>query len=62
MFDLKFFGYDRNQVEDEISQMTEKIEGQQRDLDYLREENKKLKNKMKQKRKQVCEDMTERQR
>ena len=42
--------------------MTEKIEGQQRDLDYLREENKKLKNKMKQKRKQVCEDMTERQR
>ena len=49
MFDLRLFGYDRNQVNAEMSNALEKIRGQQKDLDYLRDENIKLKKKMKQK-------------
>ena len=47
MFETRLFGYDRNQVEEEISSLGSKIEGQQRDIDYLRRENLKLKKKIK---------------
>ena len=46
MFDKQFFGYDKNQVEEQINSMNEKIEVQKKDLEYLREENGKLKKKI----------------
>ncbi len=51
MFDKQFFGYDKNQVEEQINSMNEKIEVQRKDLEYLREENGKLKKKIKTKQK-----------
>ena len=47
MFDTQLFGYDKNQVESQINEMTEKMDVQQRDLDYLRDENGKLKQQIK---------------
>ena len=43
MFDTMLFGYNKQQVEDKIHSLYLKINKQQQDLDYLRNENKKLK-------------------
>ncbi|MBQ9790806.1 MAG: hypothetical protein IJW24_04375 [Clostridia bacterium] len=49
MFDKQLFGYDKNQVENQIHEMSEKMDLQKRDLDYLRDENCKLKKQIKEK-------------
>jgi len=46
MFDKRLLGYDVEQVDNEISSMSAKLEIQQKDLDYLRNENLKLKQKI----------------
>lgn len=45
MFDKRLFGYDTSQVDETINRLCEKIEIQQRDIDYLRAEKLKLKHK-----------------
>ena len=40
IFDTKLFGYDKDQVDNVIHTLERKIILQQRDIDYLREENK----------------------
>ena len=47
MFTKKLFGYDTQEVNSKIHAMTQKNKGQQKDLNYLRNENNKLKNKLK---------------
>lgn len=46
MFDKKLFGYDKDQVDRTIERMCEKIKCQQKDIDFLRNEKVKLKEKL----------------
>ena len=48
MFNVKLFGYDRDEVEETLELLNQKIDCQQGDIDYLRKENKKLRGKIKQ--------------
>jgi len=47
MFDKQLFGYDKDQVELEISSLGNKIICQEKDIEYLRNENGKLKKQIK---------------
>ena len=42
MFNTKLFGYDKSEVDEEFEQLVWKINSQQKDIEYLREENKKI--------------------
>lgn len=46
MFDKKLFGYDTSQVDETIVKLYEKIERQQKDIDFLRNEKLKFKEKL----------------
>ena len=59
MFNFKLFGYNRNQVDEFVGSLSEKINTQQRDLDYLRHENERLKNRLKQTKKSNKEGYAE---
>lgn len=59
MFDTKLFGYDKDQVREKFDLLYEKIDIQQRDIDYLRIENDRLNKKLIQSSK-IMEDQSER--
>jgi len=59
MFDTKLFGYDKDQVREKFDLLYEKIDIQQRDIDYLRIENDRLNKKLLQSSK-IMEDQSER--
>lgn len=42
MFDVKLFGYDKSQVDETLENLNNKINCQQSDINYLRNENIKL--------------------
>ena len=46
MFNSRLFGYDKRQVDVEINEMSEKLMVQQLDIEYLRNENVKLKSQL----------------
>jgi len=46
MFNKKLFGYDKEQVDEKFKELSSKILAQQKDIDYLRNEKLKLKNKL----------------
>ena len=56
MFNTKLFGYDKKEVNNEMEELLWKINAQQRDIEYLREENEKFK----QEKQKLIEEQSER--